>query len=221
MWMNLIKIAAVVLITAVIVGAFVNPAPLGMLPQGGDVSRIFFFHVPMAQVSFVSFVVAAIYAIAYLRKRNPDFDRYAHTAAELGILFSIVALVTGAIWANAAWGAYWNWDPRQLFLFILILFYGAYFALRQSVVNMDTRRRLSAVYLIFGGAISPLLFFVLPRMYQSLHGEANKVVTNPGSNMSPTVLTFFIMSTVGFLCLYVWMLKLGVAASRIEEEKMA
>ncbi|MBD3299000.1 MAG: cytochrome C biogenesis protein [candidate division Zixibacteria bacterium] len=221
MWMTLIKIAAVVLITTVIVAAFVNPPPLGSMPQGGAVSRLFFFHVPMAQVAFVSFVVAALYAIAYLRKRNNEHDRYAHTAAELGILFAIIALVTGSIWAKAAWGAYWNWDPRQLFLFVLILFYGAYFALRQSVVQADTRRRLSAVYLIFGGAISPLLFFVLPRMYQSLHGEANKVVTDAGSNMSPTVLTFFLMSTAGFLCLYVWLLKLGVTASRIEEEHLA
>jgi len=219
--MSIIKIAAVVLITIVIVGAFTIAPPLASMGQGGAASRIFFFHVPIAQVSFLSFVVAAVYAIVYLRTRKPDHDLVSSISAELGLVFSIVAMITGAIWAKQAWGAYWNWDPRQLFLFTLVLFYGAFFALRQAVAQADTRRRLSAVYLIFGGAISPLLFFVLPRMYQSLHEDANQVVvaTQGKFNMSPTVATFFITSIVGFLCLYIWLLKLGVAAARMHEEQ--
>ena len=219
--MTIIKIAAVVLITIVIVGAFTIAPPLASMGQGGAASRIFFFHVPIAQVSFLSFVVAAVYAIVYLRTRKPDHDLVSSISAELGLVFSIVAMITGAIWAKQAWGAYWNWDPRQLFLFTLVLFYGAFFALRQAVAQADTRRRLSAVYLIFGGAISPLLFFVLPRMYQSLHEDANQVVvaTQGKFNMSPTVATFFITSIVGFLCLYIWLLKLGVAAARMHEEQ--
>jgi len=219
--MTIIKIAAVVLITIVIVGAFTIAPPLASMGQSGAASRIFFFHVPIAQVSFLSFVVAAVYAIVYLRIRKPDHDLVSSISAELGLIFSIVAMITGAIWAKQAWGAYWNWDPRQLFLFTLVLFYGAFFALRQAVAQADTRRRLSAVYLIFGGAISPLLFFVLPRMYQSLHEDANQVVvaTQGKFNMSPTVATFFITSIVGFLCLYIWLLKLGVAAARMHEEQ--
>jgi heme exporter protein C len=217
--MVFIKLAAILLITVVIVAAFVTPPPLASMPQGGEASRIFYFHVPMAQTAFLSFLVAAVYAIAYLRTRRVQHDHLSATSAELGLIFSIVAMITGAIWAKQAWGAYWNWDPRQLFLFVLILFYGAFFALRQAVVQADARRRLSSVYLIFGGAISPFLFFVLPRMYQSLHEDANQVVMSPqaGSNMSSTVATFFITSTIGFVCLYVWMLKLGVQAARIEE----
>lgn len=219
--MSIIKGLAILLITGVIVAAFTTAPPLGMMQQGGAASRIFYFHVPMAQVAFLSFLVAAVFAIAYLRTRNNNHDRVATTAAELGLLFSVVAMITGAIWAKQAWGAYWNWDPRQLFLFVLVLFYGAFFALRQAIVQIDARRRLSAVYLIFGGAISPLLFFVLPRMYQSLHEDANQVVTKAGSNMSPLVATIFVTSTVGFICLYIWLLKLGIAAARIQEEQTA
>ena len=219
--MKTLKIAAVVLITIVIIGAFTITPPLASMSQGSAASRIFFFHVPVAQVSFLSFVVAAIYAIVYLRTRKAEHDLVSSISAELGLTFSIVAMITGAIWAKQAWGAYWNWDPRQLFLFVLILFYGAFFALRQAITQVDTRRRLSAVYLIFGGAISPLLFFVLPRMYQSLHEDANQVVvaTQGKFNMSPTVATFFITSIIGFLCLYIWLLKLGVAAARMQEEQ--
>lgn len=218
--MIVVKLAAAILITIVIIAAFVTAPPLATM-AGGAASRIFYFHVPMAQVAFLSFIVAAVYAITYLRKRRPEHDAVSSTAAQLGLTFSILAMITGAIWAKQAWGAYWNWDPRQSSLFILILFYGAFFALRQAVVQADTRSRLSAVYLIFGGAVSPLLFFVLPRMLPSLHGDANQVVVSPqpGSNMSAEVATIFVISIVGFVCLYVWLLKLGVAARRIEEEK--
>ena len=218
--MIFVKVAAIILITAVSIAAFLTAPPLAAMTAGGDASRLFYFHVPMAQVSFVSFMAAAVYAIAYLRKRRPGHDHAAVTAAELGLTFSIVALITGAMWAKQAWGAYWNWDPRQLFLFALILFYGAFFALRQATVSADARRRLSAVYLIFGGAISPFMFFVLPRLYRSLHEDANKVVMPAGgeSTMSPLVSTIFGASILGFLCLYVWLFKLGVACARIEDE---
>ncbi len=219
--MGIVRIAAVVLITIVIIAAFTIAPPLAAMGTSGEASRIFFFHVPMAQVSFLSFVVAAVYAIVYLRTRKTDHDLISSVSAELGLVFSIVAMITGSIWAKQAWGAYWNWDPRQLFLFVLVLFYGAFFALRQAIVQADARRRLSAVYLIFGGAISPLLFFVLPRMYQSLHEDANQVVvaTQGKFNMSGPVATVFITSIAGFLCLYVWLLKLGVAAARMQEEQ--
>lgn len=218
--MTIVKIAAAVLIAAVIVAAFVTAPPLASM-AGGAASRIFYFHVPMAQVSFLSFIVAAVYAVAYLRTRKPLHDIHSATAAQLGLIFSIVAMITGSLWAKQAWGAYWNWDPRQSSLFILILFYGAFFALRQAVVHADARRRLSAVYLIFGGAIAPLLFFVLPRLLPSLHGDANEVVvsSSAGSNMSAEVATIFVTSIIGFVCLYVWLLKLGVTAGRIQEEQ--
>jgi heme exporter protein C len=212
-----VKIAAIVLISAATVLAFVTTPPLAMLATGGRESRIFYFHVPMAQLAFLSFMIAAGYAIALLRTRNPAHDDGQTTAAELGLLYSVVAMITGAIWARQAWGAYWNWDPRQLFLFVLVLFYAAFFALRQATPRRETRQRLSAVYLIFGGAISPLLFFVLPRMFRSLHEDANQVIISPGwqINMSGTVGVVFTISFVGFLMLYVWLFKLGRAAARI------
>lgn len=221
MGMTWIKIGALVLVTGVTVAAFLTPPPLAAMQAGGDASRLFYFHVPMAIVSFVSFMVAAVYAILFLRQRRIVHDEFSVVSAELGLTFSIVALVTGAMWAKQAWGAYWNWDPRQLFLFALILFYGAFFALRQATQNADTRRRVSAVYLIFGGAISPFLFFVLPRLYRSLHEDANQVVLSSasGQTMSPQVSAIFGASALGFLLLYLWLFKLGTTAERITRDE--
>lgn len=219
----IIKVLSIILITCVTILTFVTDPPLAAMQSGGDASRLFYFHVPIAQVSFLSFMAAAVFAILYLRRRRPDDDHIATVSAEIGLIFSIVALVTGALWAKQAWGAYWNWDPRQLFLFALILFYGAFFALRQATTNVETKRRLSAVYLIFGGAIAPFLFFVLPRLYQSLHEDANEVVMAAGSKstMSPQVATIFATSTLGFLLLYIWLSKLGLDAARLEEKNSA
>ncbi|HEX9751583.1 MAG TPA: cytochrome c biogenesis protein CcsA [candidate division Zixibacteria bacterium] len=214
--MDLIRAGAIVLITAVVVLAFTMPPPLASMQSGKEASRIFFFHVPMAQMSFVAFIVAAVYGVSYLRTRRVSHDHRAATSAELGLTFSIVASITGALWARQAWGAYWNWDPRQLFLFVMILIYGAFFALRQATGDVEVRRRLSAVYLIMAGAISPFLYFVLPRLYTSLHGDANQVVLSAGSsNMSGAVGAVFASSIIGFALLYVWLLDLGTAAARV------
>lgn len=216
-----IKALAILLITGVTVLTFVTDPPLAAMQSGGGASRLFYFHVPIAQVSFLSFMTAAVFAILFLRRRRPDDDHLATASAEIGLIFCVVALVTGSLWAKQAWGAYWNWDPRQLFLFALILFYGAFFALRQATTNVETKRRLSAVYLIFGGAIAPFLFFVLPRLYQSLHEDANEVVMSAATKptMSPQVATIFGASTLGFLLLYIWLLRIGLDAARMEESR--
>jgi heme exporter protein C len=218
-----VKILSILLISGVTVLAFFTDPPLAAMQSGGGASRLFYFHVPIAQVSFLSFMTAAVFAVLYLRRRRADDDHLATASAEIGLIFCVVALVTGALWAKQAWGAYWNWDPRQLFLFALILFYGAFFALRQATTSVEAKRRLSAVYLIFGGAISPFLFFVLPRLYQSLHEDANEVVMSAGSKstMSPQVATIFAASTLGFLLLYIWLLRMGLYAARFEDQRTA
>jgi len=218
-----LKVLSIVLITGVTVLAFFTDPPLAAMQSGGGASRLFYFHVPMAQVSFLSFMTAAVFAVLYLRRRRPDDDHLATASAEIGLIFCVVALITGSLWAKQAWGAYWNWDPRQLFLFALILFYGAFFALRQATASIEAKRRLSAVYLIFGGAISPFLFFVLPRLYQSLHEDANEVVMAAAtkSTMSTQVTSIFVASTLGFLLLYIWLLRLGLDTARMEEKRAA
>ncbi len=136
----------------------------------GNTGRIVMMHVPTAWLSTFAFAIAAWYSIVYLRRRRAQDDDRALAATELGFLFSILATVTGSMFAKVVWGSWWNWEPRETSILILLLIYGAYFALRSAIDDVDRRRQLAAVYALFAFATAPLLTYVVPRMYEnSLH----------------------------------------------------
>ncbi|NJN67354.1 MAG: cytochrome c biogenesis protein CcsA [Chloroflexaceae bacterium] len=160
----------------VVVGLFlVVPRYEGL----GNVGRIMILHVPTAWVSVLAFAVSAFFSGRYLWRGRPTDDDRALAAAECGFLFTILATVTGMIFSQAVWGIYWNWDPRQTSIFVLLLIYAAMFALRASLENVAQRRQLSAVYSIFAFVTVPFLVFIAPRMSEStLHPNC---VFLPGS----------------------------------------
>lgn len=178
----------------------------------GESSRIVFFHVPTAWVATLAFLVSCVASVMYLRRRNPVDDHRASVSAGLGLLFAILATVTGAIFAKIMWGAYWNWDPRQTSITILLLIYAAYFALRGALPDPEKRATLAAVYSILAFVTVPFLMFVVPRIYSSLHPD---VLTNadPDNRLDSAHLRVLLASVVGFTGLYVWLYTIG---SRIE-----
>jgi heme exporter protein C len=178
----------------------------------GESSRIVFFHVPTAWVATLAFLVSCIASLMYLRRRSPVDDHRAAVSAGLGLLFAILATVTGAIFARIMWGAYWNWDPRQTSITILLLIYAAYFALRGAVPDPEKRATLAAVYSILAFVTVPFLMFVVPRIYFSLHPD---VVTNadPDNRLDSAHALVLLASTMGFTGLYVWLYGVG---SRVE-----
>lgn len=188
-------------IAAVILGAFFYaPLAAGFV---GESSRILFFHVPMAWVSFVGFLAAGVWSALYLWKRQPRHDRAAAAAVELSLLFGVLATVTGSLWARAMWGAYWNWDPRQTSIVISLTFYAGYLVLRSSVEDAETRARLAAVYALLGVVLTPFLFFVVPRITFSLHPEP--VVNEQGDiDMESRMLQVLLAGSVGFTALFFW-----------------
>ncbi len=204
-----------ILLAAVTVLAFSFPPPQAEL---GDASRIFFYHVPTAFVAFVAFIMAAVCGVLYLRSRDVTYDHKAAAAAEIGLTFTVIATVTGAIFAKVTWGMFWNWDPRQTTIVIVLLLYGAYLALRQAVTEPGARARLSAVYIILAGLLAPLLFFVLPRVYPSLHPKDTLVSSGGGFTMTPPVAATFAASLVGFVLLFMWMFQLASRGARITNE---
>src|ERR1700761_5083716 len=106
----------------------------------GQSSRILFFHVPMAWTAFVAFVAAGVWSLLYLfGGRRGRHDRAARAAIEIGLLFGVLATVTGAVWARIMWGAWWNWDPRQTSIILALIFNGAYLALRDAVEDGEKR----------------------------------------------------------------------------------
>ncbi|MEO6187352.1 MAG: cytochrome c biogenesis protein CcsA, partial [Ginsengibacter sp.] len=131
--------------------------------------RNFFFHVPMwfGQIALLS--LSLFYSLAYLRKQNLRYDIYAAEFAKTGIIFGVLGLITGSIWAAYTWGEFWSNDPKQIAAAIAVLIYVAYIVLRGSMTDIDKRARVSAVYNIFAYFIYIPLIMVLPRLVQSLH----------------------------------------------------
>lgn len=207
-------------IALVILAAFLYPPTArGFIGESG---RILFFHVPMAWAAFVAFFAAGVWSIRYLYgQRDRRHDRAAAVAVELGMVFCVLATVTGAIWAKIMWGAYWNWDPRQTTIVLALVFYAAYLALRGAVEDEETRSRLAAVYAILGLAVAPFLFFVAPRMASfSLHPEP--VINTGGTiDMESRMLQVLLAGSVGFTVLYFWLHGLRCRLEALRERSLA
>jgi heme exporter protein C len=206
-------------ISAVIAGAFFY-APLA---QGfiGESSRILFFHVPMAWVSFVAFIASGVWSLLFLyRGRQPKHDRAAAAAVELGLLFGVLATVTGSLWARIMWNAYWNWDPRQTSIVVALLFYAAYLALRSAVEDNDTRARLSAAYAVLGLAVAPFLFFIMPRIMFSLHPQS--VINAQGKvEVESRMVQVLLAGSAGFTALFFWVHNLRSRIQALSDRKSA
>lgn len=201
---------------AVIVLALLYPIPY--IPALGDKARILFFHVPMAWTSVAAFFMSMFFSIKYLTKKDILYDLKAASAAGLGLLFCILATVTGAVWAKFNWGAFWNWDPRQTSIFLLLLIYGAYFALRSAVASEDSRAKLASVYSILGFVTVPFFIFVVPRIVSSLHPEP--IINVQGKiKMDTGMLLIFVASLISFMVLFFWILNLRIRMSKIMLDK--
>ena len=147
---------------------FYAPAARGFK---GESARIVFFHVPQAWVAVLAFCVNLIASLRYLRGRDLIDDARAATAARLGLIFSVLATVTGSLFARVMWGSFWNWDPREVSIAILLLVYAAYFALREAIPDDERRASLAASYAVLAFVTMPFLIFVVPRIYWSLHPD--------------------------------------------------
>jgi heme exporter protein C len=207
------KILLAIWMAVIIVAAFLYTEAASGFP--GQTSRILFFHVPQAWVATLSFLLSMIASAVYLARRNVKADFLASSAAELGFLFCILATVTGSIFAKATWGSFWNWDPRETSIVILLMIYGAYFALRSAVHDPERKRVFAGVYSILAFVTVPFLVFVVPRITASLHPEDTMNPASPG--MDPQTLKVFLGSLFAYTGLFVWMLRLKIRVLKIEE----
>jgi heme exporter protein C len=187
----------------------------------GESSRILFFHVPAAWVSFVAFLAAGGWAVGYLLRRDADFDRASLAAVEIGLLFCALATVSGAMWARVEWGAWWNWDPRQIWIAVTLVFYAAYLVLRGAVEDDDARARLAAAYAVLGLVAAPFFYFVLPRLATfSLHPQP-VVNAEAKVEMDARIGIVLLMSAVGFTVLFFWLHRLRWRLLRLATRRAA
>lgn len=185
----------------------------------GLVQRIFYVHVPAAWTTFLAFGLAALASAAYLWLKDERADAAAVAAAEGGLVFGAIMLVSGPLWARIAWGAYWTWDPRLTLTLLLWFIYVGYFLLRGSVSDPQRGRRLAAVVAVVGALDIPLIH-VSVSWFRSLHPEA--VVIRPGGpTLHPDMLATLLVSAAGFASLFLGMFALRYAAEvarrRVEE----
>jgi len=214
LWFLWLWIAAVT-----VIGAGFSPLAQGFAGLQGDSplsSRIVYFHVPVAIASFIAFVAAGVTSVRYLRRREPRFDRSSRAAIELGLLFGVLATVTGAVWAKVQWGAYWNWDPRQTSIVLALVYYGAYLTLRDAIEDPETRARIAAAYGALGLIVAPFLYFVMPRMASfSLHPKP------ASAEMASPILGLVLAGTAGQVALFAWIHNLRCRQLALDERRGA
>jgi heme exporter protein C len=214
--MKFLKLLLLPFMGAVVAAAFVWPEPAkGFL---GESSRIVFFHVPCAWTAALAFLVAAGYSVAWLVKRQSRFDDVAEAAVRLGLLFSVLTLLTGSLFAKIMWGSYWNWDPRESSYLLLVFLYSAYLFLRAAVDDPERRARLGSAYAVFAAVLMPFLVFVAPRVTASLHPQT---VINPQGKilMDTPTRTVFFTALAAFTGLFFWMLEIESRLARLSRER--
>ncbi len=170
----------------------------------GMVQKVFYFHVSAAWVGMLAFLLTAVFGILYLRSKALKWDRMAASSVEIGLLFTIIAVLTGSIWARPVWNTWWTWDPRLTTVTLMGFTYLAYLLLRRGVDNRERRARFSAIYSIVGFLSVPLTFFSA-RLMRTIHPV---VFTTAGTDegLTPAMVQTLMVSLLAFTLLFALLL---------------
>lgn len=172
----------------------------------GDLYRIFYIHTPSAWVCYLTLGISLLASILFLAKRKIVYDTLAEVSAILGLIYGVVALVTGSIWANAVWGVYWNWDPRETTTLILWIAYMGYISLRLSIGNVEKRALTSAVYNVLAFSTIPLSYLSI-RLWQSLHPQL--IVPGSGLSITPPMMETLLLNLIASSLVYIYLLRMA------------
>lgn len=212
-------VAVFVLISAILLFGMLMPIPF--IPGLGEAARNIFFHVPQSFTMTFIVLVSFWHSVQYLRTKKIEHDIKASAASSVGMVFGILTIITGAVWADFTWGTYWNWDPRQTTFLGLLLIYSAYFVLRTSVDDVQKRAVLSAAYNLFAFASLPFLMFIIPRLLPGLHPGAPEAggANNPMVSGVDTVIRVILYSSVVSFCLLsYWIYNIRVRIGLLERK---
>ena len=212
------KILCAGLLSYTFIAGFLGPVPA--LPILDETIRNLYFHVAMWMAMMITFIVSVVYSIKYLLSNKQVHDIYALEYARTGIVFCVLGLVTGSVWARWTWGAFWSNDPKQLGAVIALLIYLAYFVLRNSMTDMDKRARIGAVYNIFAFAMLFPTIWIIPRMVESLHpgGMGNPALDTKDIDARMRAV-FYPGAIPGWTLLGVWITTLRIRLSLLEEKR--
>ena len=182
----------------------------------GIVQRIFYFHVPSAMMSFLAFFIVFVASIAYLITRSRGWDITAHAAAELGVVFCSIVLITGPIWAKPIWGIWWTWDARLTLTLVTWLIYVSYLMLRSYLPEGARRANLAAVVGIVGALSVPINYMSI-RWWRTQHPKP-VIMGGENSGLAPPMALTFQVCMVAFLILFVALLLRRVVVEMLQDE---
>lgn len=167
----------------------------------GEVQRIFYFHVSSAMVAFLSFFVAMVASIVFLVRHDPMWDRAALASVEVGVMFLLIVLVTGPMWAKPVWGVYWVWqDARLITTLVLWVYFCVYLVLRSNWGSDPQSMRFAAVLAIVGFVDVPIVYYSV-KWWNFIH--PSHVVGPMGGGMDPVMAKTFGVSVFAILTIWV------------------
>jgi heme exporter protein C len=183
-------LAALSTLAALLLVVFYAPTELEM----GLVQKVFYFHVASAWTGMLGFCIATLAAIGYLRSGKIKWDVVGVASIEIGMVFMLLSIISGSIWAKPIWNTWWTWDPRLTTALIVELIYAAYFLLRNGLDGQNRRAKFAAVYAIIGFVSVPMTFFsirILRTIHPVLVGSADPSAGGVFAMSDPMITTFF------------------------------
>ncbi len=208
-WLILAAITTVLFVITLSAIFFYAPVERTM----GVVQKIFYFHVPSAYAMYVGFAICGFGSAAYLVKRKDGWDALAVAGAEVGLLFCVIVLVTGPLWARKAWGVWWTWDPRLTSTLLAAMIFTAYVVLR-SFGTGETERRFAAGLAIVGLFNLPIIHYAV----DVWRGQHPTVIREGGGGLTAEMGTTLLLSFVFFTALAVLLIWTRVRAERARQE---
>jgi heme exporter protein C len=179
----------------------------------GDSYRIMYIHFPSWVGTGAGYLMAFIASIMYLRTREAGFDYVALAGAEIGLLFNVTGLITGALWGRPTWGVYWTWDPRLTTTAIMAITFAGYLVLRAFIEDPEGRARVASLVAIVGFVNVPIVYFSV-RWWRTLH----QVQSSPETVDAPIVWPLRTMM-VAFLILFLFLMSRRYMLARMRGEE--
>ncbi len=216
-------VAIVVLVIAAYLALVYAPEEAVM----GQVQRVFYFHIATAWTALLGFVAAGVAGVAYLSTKDEKWDIVEIAAIEISLVFFLITIVLGSIWARPVWNTWWTWDPRLTTAAVTELIYIAYFMLRQGIEDPGRRARFGAVYTIIGAVSAPITFFAI-RLFRTIHpvviGSGDPSAQGTFAMVPGMQVAFFFALfafTVIFIDLFWNRILMGRLAARVEQLKLS
>jgi heme exporter protein C len=185
----------------------------------GNVQRLMYIHVPAAWLAYLAFALVFVASVAFLRTGRSRWDRLAAAAAEIGVLFTALAILLGSLWGKPVWGTWWTWDPRLTTTAILLLIYVGYLGVRKLTDNPSQRGRWAAVVGVIGFLVVPINYLSV-KWWRGLHQDSTIRLLGH-STIGGAQLLALLAGVSAFSVLFAYLMALRLRVGRLEGRAVA